>query len=55
VFADVLPGDEADWHPSPAREPAPREIVTQVLSALSMTEVAMPPQQAAPKRSGGCA
>ena len=34
-------------------EPAPREIVTQVLSALSMIEVAMPPEQAAPKRSGG--
>jgi hypothetical protein len=49
VFADVLPGDEADWHPSPAREPAPREIVTQDLSALSMIEVAMAPEQAAPK------
>jgi len=45
--------DQADWQPSPAREPAPREIVTQVLSALSMIEVAMPPEQAAPKRSGG--
>jgi hypothetical protein len=45
--------NQADWHPSPAREPAPRGIVAQVLSALSMIEVAMPPEQAAPKRSGG--
>jgi hypothetical protein len=45
--------DQADWHPSPPREPAPREIVAQVLSALSMIEVAMPPEQGAPKRSEG--
>jgi hypothetical protein len=53
INASDVEADQADWHPSPAREPAPREIVAQVLSALSMIEVAMPPEQAAPKRSGG--
>jgi gluconokinase len=36
-------------------EPAPREIVAQVLSALSVVEVALPPEQPAPRRSGACA
>jgi gluconate kinase len=30
-------------------EPAPREIVAQVLSALSMAEVALAPEQASPR------
>jgi gluconokinase len=33
-------------------EPVPREIVAQVLSALSTAEVAVPPQQADPRASG---
>jgi gluconokinase len=33
-------------------EPAPREIVAQVLSALSVVEVALPLEQPAPRRSG---
>jgi gluconokinase len=35
-------------------EPAPREIVAQVLSALSMAKNALPPEQAAPKPSEVC-